>query len=129
MARRRVRVKPGKAQSTMGFVVGIVFVLIGLFMVIPVFGLFGLLWTGMAVAITVVNGLNAFGKKGVPTMEIYSEEEDDEVPSPAREDHDHIPSTALTTQERLEQLQTLKEAGLLTDEEYRNKREEILREL
>ena len=129
MARRRVRVKPGKAQSAMGFIMGIVFVLIGLFMVVPLFGLFGLLWTGMAVVITVINGLNAFGKKGVPTMEIYSEEEDDEVPSPAQEDHDHIPSTALTTPERLVQLQTLKEAGLLTDEEYRNKREEILREL
>ena len=128
MARRRVRVKPGKAQSAMGFVMGIVFVLIGLFMVVPLFGLFGLLWTGMAVVITVNNGLNAFGKKGVPTMEIYSEEED-EVPSPAREDHDNIPSTALTPQERLEQLKTLKEAGLLTDEEYRNKREEILKGL
>ena len=128
MARRRVRVKPGKAQSAMGFVMGIVFVLIGLFMVIPVFGLFGLLWTGMAVVITVLNGLNAFGKKGVPTMEIYSEEEDEPL-SPAREDHDHIPSTALTPQERLEQLKTLKEAGLLTDEEYRNKREEILKGL
>ena len=128
MARRRVRVKPGKAQSAMGFVMGIVFVLIGLFMVIPVFGLFGLLWTGMAVVITVLNGLNAFGKKGVPTMEIYSEEEDEPL-SPAREDHDHIPSTALPPQERLEQLKTLKEAGLLTDEEYRNKREEILKGL
>ena len=129
MSRKRVRVKPGKAQSTVSFVVGLAFVLVGLVMVVPTFGPFGLLWTGVAVAITVINGLNAFGKKGVPTMEIYSEEEDDEVPSPAREDHDHIPSTALTTQERLEQLQTLKEAGLLTDEEYRNKREEILREL
>ena len=129
MYRKRVRVKPGKAQSTVSFVVGLAFVLVGLVMVVPTFGPFGLLWTGVAVAITVINGLNAFGKKGVPTMEIYSEEEDDEVPSPAREDHDHIPSTALTTQERLEQLQTLKEAGLLTDEEYRNKREEILREL
>ena len=128
MARRRVRVKPGKAQSAMGFIVGIVFVLIGLFMVVPMFGLFGLLWTGMAVVITVINGLNAFGKKGVPTMEIYSEEEDEPL-SPAREDHDHIPSTALTPQERLEQLKTLKEAGLLTDEEYRNKREEILKGL
>ena len=128
MARRRVRVKPGRAQSAMGFFVGIVFVLIGLFTVIPSFGLFGLLWTGLAAVIAVVNGLNAFGKKGVPTMEIYAEEED-EAPSPAREDHDHIPSTALTTQERLEQLQTLKEAGLLTDEEYRNKREEILKGL
>ena len=128
MSRKRVRVKPGKAQSTVSFVVGLAFVLVGLVMVVPTFGPFGLLWTGVAVAITVINGLNAFGKKGVPTMEIYSEEED-EAPSPAREDHDHIPSTALTTQERLEQLQTLKEAGLLTDEEYRNKREEILREL
>ena len=128
MSRKRVRVKPGKTQSAMGFIVGIVFVLIGLFMVVPMFGLFGLLWTGMAVVITVINGLNAFGKKGVPTMEIYSEEEDEPL-SPAREDHDHIPSTALTTQERLEQLQTLKEAGLLTDEEYRNKREEILKGL
>ena len=129
MSRKRVRVKPGKAQSTVSFVVGLAFVLVGLVMVVPTFGPFGLLWTGVAVAITVINGLNAFGKKGVPTMEIYSEEDDDEAPSPAREDHDHIPSTALTTQERLEQLQTLKEAGLLTDEEYRNKREEILREL
>ena len=129
MSRKRVRVKPGKAQSTVSFVVGLAFVLVGLVMVVPTFGPFGLLWTGVAVAITVINGLNAFGKKGVPTMEIYSEEEDDEVPSPAQEDHDHIPSTALTTQERLVQLQTLKEAGLLTDEEYRNKREEILREL
>ena len=126
MARRRVRVKPGKAQSTVSFVVGLAFVLVGLVMVVPTFGPFGLLWTGMAVVITVINGLNAFGKKGVPTMEIYSEEDDDEVPSPAREDHDHIPSTALTPQERLEQLKTLKEAGLLTDEEYRKKREEIL---
>ena len=129
MSRKRVRVKPGKAQSTVSFVVGLAFVLVGLVMVVPTFGPFGLLWTGVAVAITVINGLNAFGKKGVPTMEIYSEEDDDEVPSPAREDHDHIPSTALTPQERLEQLKTLKEAGLLTDEEYRNKREEILREL
>ena len=114
MSRKRVRVKPGKAQSTVSFVVGLAFVLVGLVMVVPTFGPFGLLWTGVAVAITVINGLNAFGKKGVPTMEIYSEE-DDEAPSPAREDHDHIPSTALTTKERLEQLQTLKEAGLLTD--------------
>ena len=91
-----MRVKPGKAQSTVSFVVGLAFVLVGLVMVVPTFGPFGLLWTGVAVAITVINGLNAFGKKGVTTMEIYSEEED-EVPSTAREDHDHIPSTALTT--------------------------------
>ncbi len=126
MARKRVKIRPGKAQSAMSFVVGIFFVLIGLFMAVPLFGPFGLLWTGIAVAITVVNGLNTFGKKGIPTMEIYSEEDEEESPSPVREDHDHIPSTALTPQGRLEQLKTLREAGLLTDEEYRKKREEIL---
>ena len=78
MARKNIRVRPGKTQSAMGFAVGIIFVLIGLIVVIPTFGLFGLLWTGIAVAITVVNGLNAFGKKGVPTMEIYSEEEEEQ---------------------------------------------------
>ena len=46
--------------------------------------------------------------------------------SPAPEDHDHIPSTALDAKERLEQLKTLEEAGLLTREEYEQKRREIL---
>lgn len=76
MARRNIRIKPGRTQSAMGFVVGVIFVCVGLFVVVPAFGLFGLLWTGIAVAITVVNGMNAFGKKGVPTMEIYTEEEE-----------------------------------------------------
>ena len=128
MSRKRVRVKPGKAQSTVSFVVGLAFVLVGLVMVVPTFGPFGLLWTGVAVAITVINGLNAFGKKGVPTMEIYSEEED-EAPSPTREDHDHIPSTALDAKERLEQLESLKTAGLITQAEYEEKRRDILSRL
>ena len=124
MARRRVRVKPGRAQSAMGFVMGIVFVVIGLFVVIPTAGPFGLLWTAGAAAITVINGLNAFGKKGVPTMEIYSEE-DEESPL-EQEQPDQAASTALTARERLEQLDSLKQAGLITGQEYQAKREEIL---
>ena len=45
-----------------------------------------------------------------------------------REEHDHIPSMALDTKERLEQLETLRKAGLLTWEEYQAKRKEIERE-
>ena len=115
MARKNIRVRPGKAQSAMGFAVGIIFVLIGLIVVIPTFGLFGLLWTGIAVAITVVNGLNAFGKKGVPTMEIYSEEEE--------EQEYHSP------EERLQQLQRLYDQRLISTEEYEQKRTEILKGL
>lgn len=120
MARRNIRVRPGRAQSTMGFVVGILFVLIGVAVVIPSAGLFGLLWTGVAVAITVMNGLNAFGKKGVPTMEIYSEEEDC-----ADDDGQDGP----TAQQRLEELQSLYDRRLITTEEYEAKRAEILKQL
>ena len=128
MARKRMQIKPGRTQSAMGFVVGIFFVLIGVFMVLPMFGLFGLLWTGIAVAITVTNALNAFGKKGVPTMEVYTEDEA-EMPGNQVQTHDHIPSTALDAKGRLEQLESLKTAGLITEREYQKKREEILQDL
>ena len=127
MARRRIRVRPGRAASLMSFVVGIAFVVIGLVAVIPMAGPFGLLWTGVAVASTVMNGVNAFGKKGVASMEIETEEPE---AAPAEEEtHDHIPSMALDVRERLEQLKDLREAGLITGEEYETKREEILRDL
>lgn len=39
----------------------------------------------------------------------------------AENDHDHIRSTELTYDKKLEQLKTLRSAGLLTDEEYAEK--------
>lgn len=116
MARKNIRVKPGKAQSAMGFAVGILFVIIGLFVATPTFGLFGLIWTGVALAITVVNGLNAFGKKGVPTMEIYSEEDGGD-------------ETGRAPEERLQALQRLYDQRLITTEEFEQKRAEILKDL
>ena len=43
--------------------------------------------------------------------------------------HDHIPTVALDARERLEQLENLKDAGLITQEEYQKKREEIVSRL
>ena len=130
--KKRVTYRPSKAQGVFGIVWGGIFILIGLFVAIPVFGAFGVLWTLAAVAITVMNGLRAFGKK-YTGPEIQIEEENpgrEEVHfSPASQSHDHIPSTALSPQKRLEQLETLKGAGLLTDQEYKQKRQEILRGL
>ena len=123
MARRNIRVKPSRAQSMVGFVGGLIFVGIGVFVVIPTFGPFGVLWTLIAVVITVVNGVNAFGKKGIPTMEIYTEEEEH------RAGQFPTASNTLDARGRLEQLEGLKEAGLLTQEEYDQKRQEILRDL
>ena len=125
--KRRVTYRPSKAAGTLGVIWGGVFVLIGLFVVIPAFGPFGLLWTLGAAAITGMNAYHAFGKNYVGP-EIRIEDEEPASPPPA-ETHDHIPSTALDAKRRLEQLESLKSAGLVTEEEYRQKRQEILKGL
>ena len=125
MARKRVTYRPSKTGSAFGGVVGIIFVLIGLFVIIPTSSMaggfaliFGVLWTAVAAGITIMNFYQAFGKKYVgPEISI---EEDGERPAPAG---------GSGVKHRLEQLEELKSAGLLTEEEYRQKRAEILGEL
>lgn len=131
MRRRRVTYRPSKAQGAFGVAVGVVFVLIGLVMVIPTFGPFGILWTLIAVGITAMNAYQAFGKGYTgPQITIEEDEEPRRAPSsPVPETHDHISSTSLDVKGRLEQLKDLKEAGLLTQEEYDKKRQEILKGL
>ena len=125
MARKRVTYRPSKTGSAFGGIVGIIFVLIGLFVIIPTSSMaggfaliFGVLWTAVAAGITIMNFYQAFGKKYVgPEISI---EEDGERPAPAG---------GSGVKHRLEQLEELKSAGLLTEEEYRQKRAEILGEL
>ena len=120
MARKRVTYRPSKTASAFGGVVGIIFIVIGLLVAIPTFGLFGLLWTAIAVGITIMNFYQAFGKKYVgPEISIEDEGECHAPPPAGGSDVKH----------RLEQLEELKSAGLLTEEEYRQKRAEILGEL
>lgn len=128
MRRRRVTYRPSKAQGAFGVAVGAIFVVIGVVMVIPIFGLFGVLWTLIAVGITAMNAYQAFGK-GYAGPEITIEEDEELRGGPSSsvpQTHDHIPSTALDVKGRLEQLKELKEAGLLTQEEYDKKRQDIL---
>ena len=146
--KRNIRYKPGKASAAMGMVGGIVFVVIGLTMVLPMtfgsgflpVGLFGLLWTGLAAATVVVNALYLFGKRDHTGLfgryEITDEEPDapappgpERTPHPDSPDHEHIAPSGLDPKARLEQLETLKEAGLLTPKEYEAKRQEITKDL
>jgi len=126
--RRRVTYRPGKTNGVFGIVWGGIFVCIGLFLVIPVFGPFGILWTLMALAITVHNAYAAFGKN-YTGPEINIEEE---IPS-KRPEHEHTPVAysydECAAKKRLEQLETLKTAGLITKEEYDQKRKEILEQI
>ena len=139
--KRNIRYKPSKLSAAMSVVVGVVFVIIGLTMVIPgtfssgflPVALFGLLWTGLAAAIAVVNALYLMGKRDNANFYGGYEitDEDPAEPStpafrPDSPDHQHITPTGLDPKARLEQLETLKEAGLLTPEEYDQKRREIL---
>ena len=115
MARKRVTYRPNKAGGVFGVVWGGFFVLIGLFVVIPSFGGFGLIWTLGALAITVMNGYQAFGKKYVGP-EIYIED-DGAAPS------------AGSIEARLQELRNLYDRSLITEEEYEAKKQEILSEL
>jgi len=116
MARKRVTYRPGKTGGIFGSVIGGIFILIGIVVVIPVFGPFGVLWTLAAVGITVFDAYSAFGKGYVgPEINI--------------EDDASGGSTTGDAGSRLRELQNLYDQELITREEYEEKRQEILRDL
>ena len=119
---KRIRVKPGKGQSMVGFFGGIVFCFIGLFVVIPTFGPFGMLWTLFAVIMTVVSGVNAFSDKGIASHEITIDD------GYNTENFGNI-DNGKTAEERLKELQSLYENGMITSDEYQEKRKQILEEI
>ncbi len=132
MSKRRIRVKPGKAQSMVGFFVGIVFCLIGVFAVIPAAGLFGIFWTVMAGIITASNGMNAFSDRGVASHEIVIEDEGKQEYKVSSDQEPENPDAEEMKEEverRLAIAKDLYQEGTITKEEYEEKRKEILKEL
>ena len=117
MSKRKIRIRPGRAQSGAGLAVGIAFVIIGLFIAIPQFGGFGVVWTIIAVGITLVFGVNTFSSRGIATSEIEIDEEEME-----RRRHK-------TPEERLKALQQLYDQKLISKAEFEEKKKEILKTL
>lgn len=113
----RGRVKPSKPMSALAVIVGIVFIGIGVFLVIPNAGIFGVFWTLVALAITVFHVANLCSVHGA-AYEVV----DFDRPSPTQ------PQTplALSTEQRLAKLDDLKRKGLVSDEEYAEQRKRIL---
>ncbi len=107
----RVGVRPGKAASLVGMVAGCLFVLLGLLVIIPIFGAFGFVWTGVAGLITLYNAYNLFSSRGISSYEI-------DVDAP--ESVDDLDAS-------LRKLAKLREDGLLSDQEYEQKRAEVMR--
>ena len=131
--KRRVRMKPGKGQSAAGMAVGILFCLLGIFVVIPSFGVFGIFWPGMALIITIMNGINAFSDKGITSHEIYIDDgqEPDADRNTWRDDGEDADTwqNSQDPEVRLRRLKRLREEGLITDEEYEARRKEIIRQI
>ncbi|MGI5962321.1 MAG: hypothetical protein ACOX7N_01230 [Lawsonibacter sp.] len=137
---RAARRMGGVVQAIVGFV----FVCIAIGEIMPLSFLFSLPFLTMGGFAMVMGLINVFSKNGLAhrvgyDVETGVEEETivglmDEVTkedssSPSQEFHDHIPSTALDAKARLEQLETLKSAGLISQKEYEEKRQKILAEL
>lgn len=113
---RKIHVKPGRAPAAMSMVVGGIFVLLGIFVVIPTFGPFGIFWTLVAAAMTGFSAVNVFSSKGVTTSTIVVEDEED------------IPQEK-SVEERLRTLEDLYNKRVITREEYEESRKRILEEL
>jgi hypothetical protein len=114
---KTVRIKPSRSASAFGVVVGLIGTGLGIVWVIPIFGTFGVFWTLMAGAMTAYSAFNAFSARGMAAQEIDIEDSDD-----SRIVHDDAA-------ERLERLKGLRMNGLITEEEYQQKRSEIINKL
>ncbi len=123
---KKIHVRPGKTQSKVGFVIGIIFCLIGLFVVVPTFGPFGLLWTAAAGWITYSNYRNGFTDKHISNQVIEIEEDGESVTSGTFKGGQ---TSEISAEERMKQLQNLYDQALITYEEYQQKRKEILEDL
>ena len=134
---KRIHVRPGKGQSKAGFVVGIIFCLIGVFIAIPIFGIFGVLWTAAAGYITFVHYRNKQIDSHV--IEIDEDGEDATVTTHTGFQR-HLYKTegnfhrtdkpeSESVEERLKKLTSLYMQSLITREEYEQKKKEILDEL
>ena len=121
--RRRMRYRPSKASCIFSGIVGIIFSCIGLFVVIPSFGPFGILWTLIAIGITIYQFAMAAGKVSMGSWSIEDEDSAGEGSGSAGD------GSGRSAQDRLTELQNLYDRRLITQEEYEQKRQEILKEL
>lgn len=81
-------IKPGRGPSMMGGIIGIFMIGFGILWTLMaarasgIFALFGIFWTGIAIAITVYNFKNATGKNRYSTFDITDASEE---PDPLNE--------------------------------------------
>ena len=134
---KKIHVRPSGEQSKVGFAVGIIFCLLGVFIAIPIFGPFGILWTVIAGIITYTHWRNGFTDKKIASRVIEIEDTGDgDVTVTSHQGfgttytvHETEDHRGNSVESRLKSLQSLYDQRLITREEYEEKKQEILKEL
>lgn len=133
---KRIHVRPGKNQSKVAFVVGIIFCIMGVSVIIPTFGIFGIFWTAIAGWIAFSHYRNGFTDKPIDTRVIEIEDNGEDVVVTNRPGYhkynytvENDPSGNESAEDRLKELLNLYNQSLITREEYEKKKKEILDEL
>lgn len=110
--KKKYSIQPSKGSALIGMITGGIFCFIGLFLVIPIFGIFGVVWTIFAVIITFSNGYTYFKDKNIMGKDIivYDEYES-------------------SSEYRLNEIKKLYDEGLITKDEYDKKRNEIINKI
>lgn len=138
MQRRRITYRPNQVQgkSWISVIWGVILLIVGFGTIMSISVGIGAVWTAFAVFL-IVNGIRkALAPKNASKLDDSAEEFVSRIQNKTnnkktvrskQETHDHIPSTALDVEARLEQLRSLKEAGLLDDAEYEQRKEKLFK--
>lgn len=138
MQRRRITYRPNQVQGKSWILViwGVILLIVGFGTIMSISVGIGAVWTAFAVVL-IVNGIRkALAPKNASKLDDDLEEVvsriRNKVPEKKtvrskQETHDHIPSTALDVEARLEQLRSLKEAGLMDNAEYEQRKQKLFK--
>lgn len=138
MQRRRMIDRPNQVQgkSWISVIWGVILLIVGLGTIMSISVGIGAVWTAFAVVL-IVNGIRkALAPKNASKLgdsvekvvsRIQNKDPEKKTVRSKQETHDHIPSTALDVEARLEQLRSLKEAGLMDNAEYEQRKQKLFK--
>ena len=138
MQRRRMIDRPNQVQgkSWISVIWGVILLIVGFGTMMSTSAAIGAAWTVFAVVL-IVNGIRkALAPKNASKLNNSVEEVVSRIQNKApekktvrskQETHDHIPSTARDVEARLEQLRNLKEAGLMDNAEYEQRKQKLFK--
>ena len=138
MQRRRMIDRPNQVQgkSWISVIWGVILLIVGLGTIMSISVGIGAVWTAFAVVL-IVNGIRkALAPKNASKLgdsvekvvsRIQNKDPEKKTVRSKQETHDHIPPTALDVEARLEQLRSLKWAGLMDNAEYEQRKQKLFK--